>query len=52
MLRGVNGVLQDILFGSGGVSIVYGDLGENTVEVIASDTAGNASAPATVTVCF
>jgi chitodextrinase len=48
----VNGVLEDVLFGSGGVSIVYGDFGENTIEVIASDTAGNASAPASVTVFF
>jgi predicted phage tail protein len=43
----VNGVLSDTLFGSGGKSIVYGNPGElNTFEVIASDTAGNRSAPA------
>jgi len=48
----VNGVLQDILFGSGGVSIIYGEQGENTVEVIASDTAGNESAPATIMIFF
>ena len=48
----VNGVLQDILFGSGGMSIVYGDIGFNLIEVIATDTAGNSSAPATITVTF
>jgi hypothetical protein len=48
----VNGVLQDVLFGSGGRSIVYADFGESLIEVIASDTAGNESAPATVTVFF
>jgi len=48
----VNGVLQDILFGSGGMSIVYGEQGENLIEVIATDTAGNSSAPATITVFF
>src|SRR5688572_30208720 len=46
----VNGVLQDILFGSGGMSIVYSDKGENLIEVIATDTAGNSSAPAIITV--
>jgi hypothetical protein len=48
----VNGVLQDILFGSGGRSIVYGEQGENLIEVIATDTAGNSSAPATIIVIF
>jgi hypothetical protein len=48
----VDGVLQDILFGSGGVSIVYGDPGDNLIEVIATDTAGNSSAPATISVTF
>lgn len=48
----VNGEFQDVLFGSGGPSIVYGELGQNTIQVIASDTAGNASAPATITVVF
>jgi hypothetical protein len=48
----VNGDLQDILFGSGGMSIIYGEQGENLIEVIASDTAGNASEPATITVFF
>jgi len=48
----VNGVLADVLFGSGGPSIVYADFGESLIEVIATDTAGNSSAPATVTVFF
>jgi hypothetical protein len=49
----LNGVLEDVRFGSGGPIIgVYGVFGENTVEVIASDTAGNASPPATTTVFF
>jgi hypothetical protein len=48
----VNGVLQDILFGSGGVSIVYGDPGDNLIEVTATDTAGNTSEPATISVTF
>jgi hypothetical protein len=45
----VNGVFQDVLFGSGGPIPEYGVFGENTIEVIASDTAGNASPPATTT---
>lgn len=48
----VNGVLSDVLFGSGGESIVYAEFGNNTIAVIASDTAGNASAPATFTIFF
>ncbi len=48
----VNGVWQDVLFGSGGPSIVYAEFGENLIEVTATDTAGNASAPATITVIF
>jgi hypothetical protein len=48
----VNGIFQDVLFGSGGRSIVHGEIGQTTVEVIASDTAGNASTPAIVTVFF
>jgi hypothetical protein len=48
----VNGVWQDVLFGSGGPSIVYADWGVSLIEVIATDTAGNASAPATITVVF
>ena len=46
----LNGVLEEVRFGSGGPTTAYGVVGENTIEVIASDTAGNASAPATVTV--
>ena len=46
----VNGVYQETRFGNGGPVTAYGEFGENTVEVIASDTAGNESAPATATV--
>jgi hypothetical protein len=46
----VNGVFEDVLFGSGGPIPEYGVLGENTIEVIATDTAGNASPPATFTI--
>ena len=42
----INGVLGDILFGSGGPSIFYGEFGENIIEVFATDTAGNISEPA------
>jgi hypothetical protein len=45
----VNGVFQDVVFGSGGPIPEYGVFGENTIEVIATDTAGNASPPATTT---
>jgi Fibronectin type III domain len=45
----VNGVSQDVLFGSSGPIPEYGVFGENTIEVIATDTAGNASPPATTT---
>jgi chitodextrinase len=45
----VNGILSDVLVGSS-FSIVYGDPGHNTISVIAVDTAGNESAPATITV--
>jgi hypothetical protein len=45
----VNGVFEDVLFGSGGPIPEYGVFGENTIEVIATDTAGNASPPATTT---
>jgi hypothetical protein len=48
----VNGVFADVLFGSGGESIVYAEFGENVIEVFASDTAGNRSAPASVKVFF
>jgi len=45
----VNDALEDFRFGSGGPIIAYGVFGQNTIEVIASDTAGNASPPATTT---
>ena len=45
----VNGALEDFRFGSGGPIIAYGVFGQNTIEVNASDTAGNASPPATTT---
>jgi hypothetical protein len=48
----LNGVLQEVLFGSGRPSTVYAEFGENTIEVTATDTAGNTSAPATVTIFF
>jgi hypothetical protein len=48
----VNRVWQDVLFGSGGPSIVYTAFGENLIEVTATDTAGNVSAPATIKVTF
>lgn len=44
----VNGVLSDIAVGRTR-SIVYGVDGLNTIAVVAVDTAGNASAPATLT---
>jgi hypothetical protein len=45
----VNGNFEDVRFGSGGPLTAYGVFGDNTIEVIASDTAGNASPPATTT---
>jgi hypothetical protein len=48
----VNGVFQEARFGSGGESIVYAEFGENLIEVTATDTAGNTSAPATFTIFF
>ena len=45
----INGNFEDVRFGSGGPITDYGVFGENTIEVIASDTAGNTSAPATTT---
>lgn len=47
----VNGVWADVIFGSGR-SIIYSDFGENLIEVTATDTSGNTSAPATVTIFF
>lgn len=46
----INGAFADVLFGSGGPIPDYGVLGDNTIEVIATDTAGNASPPATTTI--
>ena len=46
----LNGVLEEVRFGSGGPVTAYGVFGENTIEVIATDTAGNASPPATTTI--
>lgn len=46
----INGVFEDVLFGSGGPIPDYGVLGDNTIEVVATDTAGNASSPATTTI--
>jgi len=46
----INGTFEDVLFGSGGPIPDYGVLGDNTIEVIATDTAGNASPPATATI--
>jgi hypothetical protein len=46
----VNGVLSDVVIGGTGRSTVYGVVGQsNLFEVIASDTAGNHAAPATLT---
>ena len=47
----VNGVLDHSLMGYG-QTVVYGNAGvENTYQVIAVDSAGNQSAPATLTTC-
>ena len=46
----VNGVLEEITFGSSFLSTVYGEFGENLIEVFATDTAGNRSAPGTTTI--
>lgn len=47
----VNGVWTDVYFGAGTRNIFYLTAGVlNTIEVVASDTAGNASEPARVTV--
>ena len=46
----VNGVLEEIRFGSSVIPSIYGEFGENLIEVFATDTAGNRSAPATTTI--
>ena len=48
----VNGRLEDIVFGSGGPRIIYADFGDNLIEVFATDTAGNTSAPGTARIFF
>jgi hypothetical protein len=48
----VNGVWEDVLFGSGGPSIIYSDFGDNLIEVTATDTAGTISAPAAAEIFF
>jgi len=48
----LNGVFQEVLFGSGGPTIMYAEFGENLIEVTATDTAGNTSVPATVAIFF
>ena len=46
----VNGRFEDVVFGSGGPRVIYGTgLGENLIEVFATDTAGNTSAAGTFT---
>lgn len=47
-----NRVFEDVLFGSGGPRIIYSEWGHNRIEVFATDTAGNTSAPVTVTIFF
>jgi hypothetical protein len=47
----VNGIWADVTFGSGR-SIIYADFGPNLIEVTATDTSGNTSAPATTTISF
>jgi chitinase len=46
----VNGRLEDVVFGSGGPRVIYGDAGENLIEVFATDTAGNTSAAGSTTI--
>jgi hypothetical protein len=48
----LNGVLEEVRFGSSFIGSIYGQWGENTIEVYATDTAGNRSAPATTTIFF
>ena len=43
----VNGRFEDVVFGSGGPRVIYGDFGDNLIEVFATDTAGNTSAAGT-----
>lgn len=48
----VNEMLQAVVFGTETRAVVYGEVGENTVKVVATDTAGNSSAPALLTFYF
>lgn len=48
----VNGVLEEARFGSSVINTIYGQWGDNLIEVYATDTAGNTSAPATTTIFF
>lgn len=41
----VNGFFTESRYGSGGPVILYGEFGDNILEVYATDTAGNTSAP-------
>ena len=43
----VNGRFEDVVFGSGGPRVIYGDPGDNLIEVFATDTADNTSEPGT-----
>jgi hypothetical protein len=44
----VNGRFEDVVFSSGGPRVIYGTaMGENLIEVFATDTAGNTSAAGT-----
>jgi len=46
----VNGRFEDVVFGSGGPRVIYGNFGDNLIEVFATDTAGNTSAAGTFTI--
>jgi hypothetical protein len=48
----VNGVLEEVRFGSGVINSIYGEFRDNLIDVFATDTAGNRSVPATTTIFF
>ena len=48
----VNGRWEDVVFGFGGPLTIYADFGDNLIEVFATDTAGNRSAPGTTRIFF
>ena len=52
MYTRLNGVLEEIRFGSGFISSIYGQFGNNLIEVFATDTTGNRSVPGTTTIFF